>query len=67
MTSLQCEMGNCLNDYCGGKEQNNRERTPGENGAESKQHFLFAVAVMGKLHTRAVCRASGDSSILPGW
>lgn len=27
------------------------ERTPGENGAESKKHFLFAVGVMGKLHS----------------
>lgn len=43
-------MGNCLNDYSEEKEQNNRQRTPGENDAESKQHFLFAVGVMGKLH-----------------
>lgn len=65
MTSLQREMGNCLNYYCEEKEQNNREDTR-ENGAESKQHFLFAVGVMGKLHKCAVCRASGDSSIQPG-
>lgn len=60
MTSLQCEAGNCLNDCSEEKEQNNRERTPGENGAENKQHFLFAVGVMAKLHTYAVERAFGD-------
>lgn len=64
MTSLQCETGNCLN-YCSEeKEQNNRERTPGENGAESKQHFLFAVGEMAKLHMYALDRAFGDRKAL---
>lgn len=60
MILLQCGTGNCLNDYSEEKEQNNRERTPGENGAESKEHFLFAVGVMTKLHMYVVHRAFGD-------
>lgn len=60
MTSLQCETGNCLNDCSEEKEQNNRERTPGGNGAESKPHFLFAVGVSNKLHMYAVDMAFRD-------
>lgn len=39
------------------KKKNKRERTPGENGAESQQRFLFAVGVMAKLHMYAADRA----------
>lgn len=61
MISLQCEPGNCLNDCGEGKEQNNRERIPGGNGADSelkgRQRFHFAPGVTAKLHVCAVGRA----------
>lgn len=69
MTSLQCESGNCLNNRSEGKEQNNRERILGENGAESKlrrrQHFLFVGVVMAKWHMYGVGRAFGNRNLCP--
>lgn len=60
MTSLQYETGNCLNDCSEEKEQNSRERTPGEYDAKSKQHFLFLAGIMAKWHMYALDGAFGD-------